>query len=76
MEENYKDQAFRLASEKKELETKLYQALGAMGYPVPGDIPEGNYRCGLCESKAKRMIELEAHKTALVEVIKIMLSKQ
>jgi len=60
----------------KELETKLHQAMGAMGYPVPGDIPEGDYHCGLCESKARRMIELEAHKVALLEVIRIMTAER
>lgn len=61
-----------LEGEYKALEVRLYQAMGALGHPIPGNIPEGNFTCGLCEAKARRMIELEAHKVALVEVIRIL----
>ena len=31
-------------------EQQLNEALGALGYPVPGDTPQGRYKCGLCEA--------------------------
>jgi hypothetical protein len=56
----------------KELETQLHQARGALGYPVPGDIPEGDIRCSLCQSKEKRIVETEAQRHALYQVVKIL----
>jgi hypothetical protein len=71
MEENWKEQALRLAAEKKALEVALHQARGALGYPVPHDTPESDVRCGLCESKARRIIEEEAKVIALCEAVRI-----
>jgi hypothetical protein len=38
----------------KELVERLtrenWQLKGALGYPVPGDIPGGDFKCGLCEA--------------------------
>jgi len=28
-----------------------WQLKGALGYPVPGHIPNGDFKCGLCEAK-------------------------
>jgi hypothetical protein len=46
-EENKKPQA-----EIERLTIELWQAKGALGYSVPGNIPCGNFVCGLCEAKA------------------------
>jgi hypothetical protein len=58
------------------LELQLNQAMGALGYPVPGHIPEGNLKCGLCTSKEKSIIKLEAQKDELIKVIHIMLNQK
>jgi hypothetical protein len=72
-ETDWKAQALRLATRNKDLEEKLWQATGALGYPVPGHIKEtGEYKCGLCESKAKIIVEVEAQRYALYQVIKIL----
>ena len=42
-------------------EQHLHEALGVLGYPVPGDTPQGRYKCGLCE--ATRGHEQEKAKT-------------
>jgi hypothetical protein len=68
---DWKAQALELGAEKKELEIKLHQARGALGYPVPHDVPESDIRCGLCEEKKKRIIEAEAQVFALCKAIKI-----
>lgn len=48
-----------LRAKIKELEINLHQAMGALGYPVPGDIPEGKYRCGMCAVKNTSIERLE-----------------
>jgi hypothetical protein len=37
-----------------------------------GDVPEGDIKCGLCQSKEKRIIETEAQRYALYQVVKIL----
>lgn len=64
----------KLQAENEEIKIQLWQALGAMGYPTPGHIPEGEYKCGLCESKALQIIRKDAHQEALLEVIRILSS--
>ena len=61
----------KIEEEKKYLEIQLHQARGALGFPVPGDIPEGDIKCGLCQAKEKRIIEAEASRYSLYQVIKI-----
>lgn len=39
--------------------SELDQALGALGYPVPGNTPSGKYKCGLCEAKNKEIERLK-----------------
>lgn len=41
-----------ILSEIKRLRLENWQLKGALGYPVPGDIPEGKFKCGLCEARA------------------------
>lgn len=35
-----------------DLKIENWQLRGALGYEVPGDIPCGDFKCGLCEAKA------------------------
>ena len=28
-----------------------WQLKGALGYEVPGDIPQGSFKCGLCDAR-------------------------
>lgn len=48
---------------KQELDAarvELWQAKGALGYPVPGHIPCGDFVCGLCDAKSKQLAEKDA----------------
>lgn len=54
----------------KEMEIKYYQAMGALGYPVPSEIPEGNMRCGLCEAKVMEIVRLKEESKTLWTVVK------
>jgi hypothetical protein len=40
-------------AEVERLRLENWQLKGALGYPVPGDIPQGNFKCGMCEPRAK-----------------------
>jgi hypothetical protein len=40
------------ADEIERLTLENWQLKGALGYPVPGDIPQGPFKCGLCEARA------------------------
>jgi hypothetical protein len=44
------DRSARAEIERLTLEN--WQLKGALGYPVPGNIPEGPFKCGLCEARA------------------------
>jgi hypothetical protein len=44
-----KVELLRLEVERLLLEN--WQLKGALGYPVPGDIPQGNFQCGLCNAR-------------------------
>lgn len=39
--------------EIERLTLENWQLKGALGYPVPGDIPEGDFKCGLCDARRK-----------------------
>ena len=41
-----------LRAEVERLLIENWQLKGALGYEVPGDIPEGSFRCGSCEARA------------------------
>lgn len=43
--------------EIERLTLENWQLKGALGYPVPGDIPQGPFKCGLCEARAKEAAE-------------------
>jgi len=45
------------------LRQHLHEALGALGYPVPGDTPQGRYKCGLCEA-TQGLDDLPPHSVA------------
>jgi hypothetical protein len=40
-----------LRIENERLLLENWQLKGALGYPVPADIPEGAFRCGMCSAK-------------------------
>lgn len=40
-----------VAAEIERLRLENWQLRGALGYPVPGDIPPGDFKCGLCEAR-------------------------
>ena len=43
----------QLQKENEELRVELWQAKGALGYPVPGHIPcSTTLKCGMCEARA------------------------
>lgn len=37
--------------EIERLRIENWQLKGALGYPVPGNIPTGDFKCGLCEAR-------------------------
>ena len=39
-----------LMAENARLTLENWQLKGALGYPVPGDIPQGDFKCGMCEA--------------------------
>lgn len=41
------------ADEIKRLTLENWQLKGALGYEVPGDIPEGDFKCGLCDARRR-----------------------
>lgn len=49
-----------LNEELERLQVENWQLRGALGFPVPGHIPEGSFKCGLCDAKAKELAELRA----------------
>jgi len=40
-------------AENERLTLENWQLKGALGYAVPGHIPEGDFKCGLCDANAK-----------------------
>lgn len=42
-----------LLRENEQLTLENWQLKGALGYPVPGDIPEGTFKCGFCETRRR-----------------------
>jgi hypothetical protein len=57
------------ADEIERLRIENWQLKGALGYPVPGDVPEGNFKCGLCEAKTIGIIKAEAEIERLRRVL-------
>jgi hypothetical protein len=49
-----------LNEELERLRIENWQLKGALGYPMPGDVPEGNFKCGLCDATAREVSELRA----------------
>ena len=43
----------KAADEIERLMLENWQLKGALGYPVPGDIPEGGFKCGLCDARRR-----------------------
>ncbi len=48
----------RQAAEIERLMIENWQLKGALGYEVPGDIPCGEFKCGLCEAKHNELIQV------------------
>lgn len=40
-----------LRAEIGRLRVENWQLKGALGYPVPSHIPEGDFKCGLCDAR-------------------------
>ena len=60
--------ALKAAGEKAEierLEIENWQLKGALGYEVPGHIPCGDFKCGLCEAKTTSLLATEADNAKL-----------
>jgi len=55
-------------NELERLQEENWQLRGALGYPVPGHIREGNFRCMLCEAKTVELIELRAIRDFIMRV--------
>ena len=45
------DRIDEILDEIERLRTENWQLKGALGYPVPADIPPGKFKCGLCEAR-------------------------
>lgn len=58
-----------------ELLIKYYQAMGALGYPVPSTTPESDLKCGQCEGKLTRNLQLKVENSLLRELIEKALTK-
>ena len=43
------------ADEIARLSLENWQLKGALGYPVPSNIPEGDFKCGLCDARRKSL---------------------
>lgn len=43
----------RAADEIERLTLENWQLKGALGYPVPGNIPQGPFKCGLCDAAGR-----------------------
>ena len=59
-----------LLAEIERLTTENWQLKGALGYPVPGHIMEGDFKCGLCEAKTdeiERLGEIVRQRTFLLD---------
>ena len=48
-----------LQAEVERLLLENWQLKGALGYPVPSEIPEGPFKCGLCEARRQGLPELK-----------------
>jgi hypothetical protein len=61
-----------LEVENERLTTENWQLKGALGYEVPGHIPCGDFKCGLCEARVIELLKLrtkvETLKAALMEL--------
>lgn len=56
-----KELAVEAAAEILHLVIENWQLKGALGYMVPGHIPDnGKFKCGLCEAKTMELLELQA----------------
>lgn len=51
--------------EIERLQTENWQLKGALGYEVPGHIPPGDFKCGLCEARAAEIERLEVENKRL-----------
>jgi hypothetical protein len=49
-----------LNEELERLRIENWQLKGALGYPMPGNVPESDFKCGLCEAKEREVLELRA----------------
>jgi hypothetical protein len=45
--------------EIERLKLENWQLKGALGYAIPGDIPKGDFKCGLCDARRRELVERE-----------------
>ncbi len=56
----------RLTGRLADLKIENWQLRGALGYEVPGQIPCGDFKCGLCEAKANDIERAREYATNLL----------
>jgi hypothetical protein len=67
--------AWDIADEIEHLRIENWQLKGALGYEVPGHIPCGDFKCGLCEAKDDEIERLRAGRDeAHREIAKLMIA--
>lgn len=57
------------AAENERLTVENWQLKGALGYEVPGDIPCGDFKCGLCDAKTIEVNETRAENKRLRAIV-------
>jgi hypothetical protein len=62
----------RISKENIELQLRLHQAMGALGYPVPGHVPESDLKCGMCSSKEKDYQEKKIELSTMISAFKML----
>lgn len=55
-----------LLTEIERLLLENMQLKGALGYPVPGNIPEGPWRCGVCAARAQEQCNPAANQPGAI----------
>jgi len=55
--------------EIEELKKENWQLKGALGYEVPGDVPCGDFHCGMCRAKEEELEETEQNYQQALVVI-------
>jgi hypothetical protein len=54
----------QMKADARVLQGERDEALGALGYSVPGETPQGRYKCGICEARGNLLLDAD-HEWAL-----------